>query len=92
MPDSPASSMAPFRIYNVGNSVPVHLRDYIAVYERVLGRRAVLHDAPLQSGDVVATAADTSELEALIGFKPATPLEEGVRRFVDWYRSYHERS
>jgi UDP-glucuronate 4-epimerase len=87
--DSPAHSSAPFRLCNVGNSTPLALRDYIAVYERALGRKAILHEAPLQPGDVVATAADTAELEALIGFKPATPIEEGVRRFVEWYRSYH---
>jgi len=86
--ESPATSTAPFRVYNVGNSAPVQLRDYIAVYERVLGRKAVLRETPLQAGDVIATAADTRDLEALIGWRPAVPVEEGVRRFVDWYRSW----
>jgi UDP-glucuronate 4-epimerase len=86
---SPATSTAPFRLYNVGNSKPIHLRDYIALYERLLGRKAVLEYVPLQAGDVIATAADTADLETLTGLKPATPIEEGVRRFVDWYRSYY---
>ena len=87
--ESPARSSAPYRILNVGNSVPIPLREYLAIYERILGRRAVLDLAPMQPGDVVATAADTAALEALTGTRPATPIEEGVRRFLDWYRSYY---
>ncbi len=87
--DSPATSSAPYRIFNIGNSEPVRLLDYIAVYEQALGRRALLQMEPLQPGDVVATAADVHDFEAATGFHPATPVAEGVRRFVDWYRSYH---
>jgi UDP-glucuronate 4-epimerase len=86
---SPATSSAPYRLFNIGNSEPVPLLDYIALYERALGRRAVLQMEPLQPGDVVATAADVHDLEAATGFHPATPVEEGVARFVDWYRSYY---
>jgi UDP-glucuronate 4-epimerase len=89
---SPATSSAPYRLYNIGNSEPVQLLDYIACYERALGRKAVLTMEPLQPGDVVATAADTADLEAATGFRPATPVAEGVNRFVQWYLDYHGRA
>jgi len=87
--DSPATSSAPFRVFNIGNSQPVKLRDYIATFERALGIAAILDLQPMQPGDVVATAADTSALESAVGFRPSTPLEVGVRRLVDWYRAFY---
>jgi UDP-glucuronate 4-epimerase len=86
---SPATSSAPWRIYNIGNNRPVALRRWIEVFETCLGRRAELELLPLQPGDVVATAADIADLERDVGFRPATPVEEGVRRFVEWFRGYY---
>jgi len=87
--DSPATSSAPYRVYNIGNSQPVPLLEYIATFERALGTRAQLELLPMQPGDVVATAADTSRLERAVGFRPSTPLAVGVQRFVDWYREHY---
>src|SRR5258706_7203720 len=84
-PDS-ASSNAPWCIYNIGNHQPIELMRYIRTLEDCLGKRAALDLQPLQPGDVPETYADTAELQAATGFKPATPVEIGVRRFVDWYR------
>ena len=88
--DSPATSTAPYRIYNIGNSQPVPLLEYIATFERALGVKAKLDLQPMQPGDVVATAADTSALERAVGFRPSTPLAVGVQRFVDWYRDFYK--
>src|SRR2546425_2174501 len=88
-PDS-ARSSAPWRIYNIGNHQPVELMRYIEVLERCLGRKAVLDLQPIQPGDVPSTYADTSEIAAATGFQPSTPIETGVRRFVDWYREYYQ--
>jgi UDP-glucuronate 4-epimerase len=88
-PDS-ARSSAPWRVYNIGNHQPVELMRYIQVLEECLGRKAVLDLQPIQPGDVPATYADTSDLHAATGFKPTTPVETGVRRFVDWYREYYK--
>jgi len=85
----PATSWAPYRVLNIGNSQPVELMAYIEALERALGKTAAKNMLPLQDGDVEATYADTSELERLTGFSPKMPLAEGVRRFVDWYRSYN---
>src|SRR5258706_13789500 len=85
----PASSSAPYRIYNIGNHQPVDLMTYINVLEVALGREAKKKLLPLQDGDVVATYAQTAALQAAIGFVPATSLTEGIGRFVDWYRSYY---
>ncbi len=85
----PSSSNAPYRIYNIGNNQPVKLMRYIEVLEECLGRKAKLDLLPLQAGDVPATIADVSRLEAAVGFKPGTPVETGIGRFVDWYRSYY---
>jgi UDP-glucuronate 4-epimerase len=89
MNPDPASSSAPYRIYNIGNHTPVDLMTYINVLERALGREAQKKLLPLQDGDVVATYAQTDALRADIGFAPATSIEEGIGRFVDWYRSYY---
>jgi len=86
----PSSSNAPYRIYNIGNNQPVKLMRYIEVIEQCLGRKAKLELLPLQAGDVPETIADVSRLEAAVGFKPATPIEPGIRRFVDWYRAYYK--
>ena len=80
---------APYRIFNIGNHRRVELMDYIRAIEKALGRQAKLELLPMQAGDVPATEADTSALQAATGFAPSTAVEEGVRRFVDWYREYY---
>ena len=85
----PATSDAPYRIFNIGNHHPVDLMTYIETIEQVLGRTAKKNFLPLQAGDVLATYADISELAAATGFSPGTPIETGVRRFVDWYLGFH---
>jgi UDP-glucuronate 4-epimerase len=80
---------APYRVVNVGGGNPVGLDDFIAVIEAAVGRKALRRDLPMQPGDVPATWASTALLEQLTGFKPATPLSEGVRAFVTWYRDYY---
>jgi UDP-glucuronate 4-epimerase len=84
----PSSSRAPWRIYNIGNHTPVELMELIGLLERELGRDAVKNYLPMQPGDVPATYADVEELTRDVGFTPGTPIEEGVRRFVAWYREY----
>ncbi|WP_274426444.1 NAD-dependent epimerase [Chelativorans sp. YIM 93263] len=85
----PSGSSAPFRIFNIGNSEPVKLMDYIAALEEALGRKAELELLPMQPGDVPNTSSDTSELETHVGYRPQTPVKEGVRRFVEWYRAHY---
>jgi UDP-glucuronate 4-epimerase len=80
---------APYRIFNIGNHRRVELLDYIRAFEKALGKEAKLDLLPMQPGDVRATEADTAALQAATGFRPATPVEEGVRRFVAWYREYY---
>ena len=87
--ESPDQSPAPFRLCNVGNHAPVALRDFIAVIEQATGRTAQVELLPMQPGDVHATCADASALADLVGFAPATPIEEGVRRYVAWYLDYY---
>ena len=89
MNPDPASSSAPYRIYNIGSHRPVDLMTFINVLEGALGREAEKELLPLQDGDVVATYAQTEALQAAIGFVPATTITEGIGRFVDWYRSYY---
>ena len=86
---SPAESSAPYRVYNIGNSQPVELKTFIHELESALGVPAQMNLLPLQPGDVLETSADTSALEAVIGFKPQTPLTVGLSRFVDWYRTFY---
>jgi UDP-glucuronate 4-epimerase len=86
---SPAESSAPYRVYNIGNSQPVELKTFIHELELALGIPAQMNLLPLQPGDVLETSADTSALEAVIGFKPQTPLTVGLSRFVDWYRAFY---
>ena len=86
----PATSRAPYRLYNIGNNRPVELMHYIAVLEQCLGRKAEKNLLPLQIGDVPDTWADAEDLVRDVGYRPATPVEEGVRRFVDWYLGYYK--
>ncbi|MDO8775165.1 MAG: NAD-dependent epimerase [Burkholderiaceae bacterium] len=85
----PATSNAPYRVFNIGNNQPTPLMDYIQALERALGVTAKKNYLPMQPGDVPATAANTDELDAWVGFKPNTSVQHGVARFVEWYRSYY---
>ncbi len=85
----PGTSFAPYRIFNIGGSHPVKLMDFIGVLEDALGKKAAKNMLPLQKGDVVATCADAEDLEKATGFRPQVSVTEGIRRFVDWYRSYY---
>lgn len=86
---NPSSSFAPYRIYNIGNNQPVALMDFIEILEQNLGRKARKNFLPLQAGDVPATFADVDDLITDVGFKPATSISEGIRKFVAWYRDYY---
>ncbi len=88
MPDS-ASSLAPYKLYNIGNNQPVELMRFIEVLEDCLGKKAIKNYLPLQAGDVPATYADVAALTADVGFKPDMPIEEGISRFVKWYKDYY---
>ena len=85
----PASSNAPYRVYNIGSNAPVKLMDFIAALEKALGKKGVYEKLPLQPGDVPDSHADASELVKATGYKPDTPLEEGVAAFAEWYREYY---
>jgi len=85
----PATSYAPWRIFNIGNNRPVKLMRYIEVLEQCLGKKAQLDLLPMQAGDVPATCADTGELERAVGYKPQTPVEIGLKRFAEWYQGYY---
>jgi len=85
----PASSRAPWRVYNIGNHQPVGLLDYIAALERALGKQAIRQLEPMQPGDVRSTCADTRRLADAVGFSPATPLDEGLARFAQWFKRYY---
>ena len=89
---SPATSSAPWRIYNIGNGLPASLLRYIEVLEDCLGRKAERRLLPMQPGDVPGTWADVALLEERVSYRPVTPIEDGVRRFVDWYLEYHRVS
>ncbi len=82
---------APHRVYNIGNHRPEPLMHFIATIERAVGRKAVLRMAPMQPGDVKETYADIAAIQRDLGFSPKTPIEEGIPRFVEWYRGYHNR-
>jgi UDP-glucuronate 4-epimerase len=81
--------MSPYRLYNIGNNSPVELMDFIGAIEHALGCEAKKIYLPMQPGDVPKTFADVDDLVRDVGFKPATPLSEGIARFVSWYRSYY---
>lgn len=87
----PGTSSAPARIYNIGNHQPVELLHFIEVLEQALGKKAVKKLLPIQPGDVPATYADVEDLTRDVGFAPATPIEEGIARFVQWYREFYEK-
>lgn len=88
-PDPATSGVAPYRLYNIGNEQPVELMRYIEVLEQCLGRKAQMEMLSLQPGDVPDTEADVSDLVANVGYRPVIPVEEGVSRFVNWYRGYY---
>ena len=85
----PGTSSAPYRLYNIGNHSPVQLMDFIGAIEKALGREAKKNFLPLQPGDVPETFADVSDLTADVGFSPDTSIEDGIARFVAWYRDYY---
>ncbi len=86
----PATSSAPYRVYNIGNNKPVDLSHYIETLEKCLGKKAEKNMLPLQLGDVPDTFADVEDLVRDVGYKPATTVEEGIKAFVDWYREYYQ--
>jgi UDP-glucuronate 4-epimerase len=88
----PATSYAPWRIFNIGNNRPVKLMRYIEVLEQCLGKKARLELLPMQAGDVPATCADTGELQKAVGYKPETPVEIGIKRFAEWYQAYYRET
>ncbi len=88
VPD-PSSSTAPYKIYNIGRGKPVNLMDFIDVMEKVLGRKSEKILMPIQPGDVIKTWADTKDLENDIGYRPSTPVETGVKKFIDWYCEFY---
>jgi UDP-glucuronate 4-epimerase len=87
---APSTSRAPYRVFNIGNSSPVDLMRFIQTLEKCLGRKAKLELLPMQPGDVPATVADVSKLQRAVGYRPSTPIEVGIARFVEWYRSYYK--
>jgi UDP-glucuronate 4-epimerase len=88
-PDT-ATSYAPYRVYNIGNNHPVELMHFIEVLEQCLGKKAIKNLMPIQPGDVPATYADVDDLVKDVGFKPATSIEDGIQKFVDWYKDYYK--
>jgi UDP-glucuronate 4-epimerase len=86
---NPATAAVPHRLFNIGNNQPIALMRFIEVLEGALGREAIRDFQPMQPGDVLATAADTSALEAWVGFRPSTSIEAGVEHFARWYRGYY---
>ena len=85
----PGASSAPYRLYNIGNNNPVELLRFIEILEHCLGKKAIKHFVDAQPGDVPATYADIADLEAAVGFRPKTTIEDGLARFVAWYRDYY---
>lgn len=89
MRPDPATSFAPYRLYNIGNNKPVELMRFIEVLEEKLGRKARKNFLPIQDGDVPETCADVDDLMRDTGFRPSTSIEEGIGKFVDWYKSFY---
>jgi UDP-glucuronate 4-epimerase len=85
----PATSRAPWRVYNIGNHTPVDLLDVVRLLETALGKKAMRELLPMQPGDVQETCADVAALQQAVGFAPNTPIADGIRKFVDWYRAFH---
>jgi UDP-glucuronate 4-epimerase len=90
MHPDPASGAAPYRLYNIGHNQPVELLTFIEMLEDAVGKKAILNLLPMQPGDVPATYADIEALHQAVGYQPRTSLEDGVRRYVEWYRSYYK--
>lgn len=88
----PASSFAPYKVYNIGNNSPVKLMDFVHAIEDNLGKKAIINFMPIQPGDVPSTCADVSALQRDVGFKPNTSIEAGIRNFVSWYKDYYKVS
>ncbi|HIJ55520.1 MAG TPA: NAD-dependent epimerase [Deltaproteobacteria bacterium] len=86
----PGTSYTPYRIYNIGNNQPVDLMDFISALEKAVGKEAKKEFMDLQPGDVIETFADIDDLSKDVGFKPNTPIEEGIKKFVEWYKDYHD--
>jgi UDP-glucuronate 4-epimerase len=86
----PATSYAPWRVFNIGNSEPVKLMRFINLLEQGFGRKAIVDLLPMQPGDVRATSANVSDLEQAVDFRPRTSVEEGVAKFVAWYKDYYK--
>ena len=86
----PSKSWAPFKVFNIGNSDPVPLMEYVYALEEVLGTKAIIEYLPMQPGDVEATFADTSLLESYIGFKPKTKIKDGIKKFIEWYKVFYK--
>jgi len=86
----PATSLAPYRIYNIGNNTSVNLLDFIAAVENALGQKAQINMLPMQAGDVEETYANIEALSEAVGFRPSTPIEKGIEKFVRWYRDYYQ--
>ncbi|EML2250158.1 TPA: NAD-dependent epimerase [Klebsiella aerogenes] len=87
---TPATSSAPYRVYNIGNSSPVELMDYITALEEAMGMEAKKNMMPMQPGDVLETSAETQPLYDLVGFRPQTSVKQGVKNFVEWYKAYYK--
>ena len=87
----PSCSSCAYRIYNIGNSEPVPLMDFIRAVEDAVGKEAEKEYLPMQPGDVYQTNADTAALQEAVGFKPSTDIRDGVREFVNWYKSYYKK-
>ena len=87
---NPESSSAPFRIYNIGNNQPTELSHFIEVLENTIGKKAILNYLPMQPGDVISTYADVDSLANAVGFRPRTNVEQGIAKFVEWYREYYQ--
>lgn len=86
----PATSSAPYRVYNIGNHNPVSLMDFVQAIERALGKEAIKNYLPMQPGDVPSTFAEVDDLQEAVGFSPSTPIEVGIKEFVRWYRDYYK--
>ena len=86
-----ATSRAPWRVYNIGNSRPVEVTEVVRLIEEAIGKPARRELLPMQPGDVAQTYADTADLERAVGFRPKTPIEEGIRRFVEWFLGFRPK-
>ena len=86
----PASSPAPYRIYNIGNNRGIELEDYIAAMEEAIGKPAIRNYVDMQPGDVLATFADIDDLAKAVDFRPTTDIRTGIAKFVDWYKAYYK--